>query len=164
MKFAYRAPLRYISGMMVLGAVVVLVAIWLITDPRPVRVSFLRLSAEHSQYVWVVIGILGLVMIGNGLVARFVGVREIILTPETVSVPKGEISRRMVTIRYADIREVKESAGYRAKTLTIVHSGGRVRVQSSFLESPKTFAGYNRFVANFSRALDASRQPPHSYR
>lgn len=156
LRFAYATRVGTFVMSVLLGLAFVIGGAWCIWDGWGISFYTVEVDPDTARWFYGFFILLGVVLLVMGIVSRAAGAREVVITPDLVTVPKGEYSRRVVTIDPREIRKTSMQTYNGIHTFRISHPRGTVRLRSPH------FASLDDFVA-CTDAIDSLRTIEHPH-
>ncbi len=146
--YRYKMSVRNALSALVIGAGLAAFSIYAIVEAWGISVRGVALPPEKAQYLYIVLAGMGCVVLLLSWMLKRVGLRKISIDEHSMTVPKSELSKTMVTIRFSDIQGVGMSSYNNIHTLEISHDKGKTKVRSPHFESLESFYEFSDQVAD----------------
>ncbi|PJZ68208.1 hypothetical protein CH373_17705 [Leptospira perolatii] len=98
-------------------------------------------SLSIASFVFVAMSILG-------IYRRFAFPQRIIVSSESITVPKSSWSKEEVTIPIESVQNVSVTSVYGQRSATVIHSSGKFGISSSLLEKKEYFDEILNFLGS----------------
>lgn len=104
-----------------------------------IKILGVRVEPDLARWIYLILVVIGLFLGFMALRTALAGRREIVVSPQGISAPAGESSRRIVTIDPRTIRNLKVEDYNGVSSLVIRHDGGTLRIRGAHFDSPAAF-------------------------
>lgn len=95
-----------------------------------IRLTGVAVEPEIAQWFYLGFMVFGALLVILPIMTIVAGRRQVVVSSDRISLPKGEYSRRLVEISPADIRRIDLNSYNGIHTAIVKHSRGRVRLRS----------------------------------
>lgn len=138
-RFEYRTRPGSAIGAIVLGLVFVAGAGFALASGWGIRLYGTGMSADVARWFYLGGIALGVILLVMSVVALSNGRREIVVGPDRIVLPRGEMLRGTVELAPHDVRNlsVREAQGF--VTLRVQHARGTIKLPSANFESRAAF-------------------------
>lgn len=122
-----------------LGVAFVAFAAYALITGWAIRLYSVYVQPDIARYFYLFFLVLGLVLVVMAIRTLIAGKRQIIVTPTSITMPKGEGSRTMLTVNAADIRSLNLVSYNNVRTVQIATAHGTTKLPSSNFASQHEF-------------------------
>lgn len=101
-------------------------------------------------FYWVLTALSGIFVLGGlwGIASGLLSKKELVLTDDTLSMPKSPMSGKIVKLQYSEILDLSYQSVQQEEFLNIMHSGGKLTISKNMLPSKKVFEDVMNFIAS----------------
>lgn len=156
-RFAYGPSKRSAIGVIVIGLLFMVAAFFMSRGGYQIGRFGSFLSPGASAVVWGLAGAGGAALAVAGVLMARAGVGEVVVNPMVISAPRSELSREIVHINPATIRDFRVNASQYGESTTVVYDGGKLKLIRGHFADP---AGYQHCLAAIRQTVGAAQQAP----